>query len=412
VGSVSTEAQVDVKNLKRMFEEKDGEIDNLQQEIQSLELQLSRAKLAVANNVLSAQPTPETSQNQEFLSKAREELKAKRIAETALQQLLRDTQTRFNSLQQDSLEIAQENSQLQGHDSKMRDALTNREAKVVELDSEVKVLRGELAKKDVEHRALEMHEASDGDHNRIRELRNQLAKTEDQLKAKKDSERALNRSLREALGLLKPLQMHLEEAEHEKREIANEMRALRQRMGDAGSVRSVGHNKTDMGRLSELEDTVKHLETENSQLHDCLEDMSQSMNASGFSGMSNKTDSKLREEFVEMKSRYEVTKGRLEDAYVENQTLVEGLRTRDAEENAMVEELHVLRDHLKQSELELENAKFIATSALVKVEELTMANVEQLSLNSETIYKEKARELENEMRSARQQHGKVPYRLT
>ena len=41
----------------------------------------------------------------------------------------------------------------------------------------------------------------------------------------------------------------------------------------------------------------------------------------------------------------------------------------------------MLRERLEKSEAELHNAKAIARSALVKVEELTMANVEQLSLS-------------------------------
>jgi hypothetical protein len=48
--------------------------------------------------------------------------------------------------------------------------------------------------------------------------------------------------------------------------------------------------------------------------------------------MSQKNESRLKEEIVEVKSRYEVTQSRLEDAYLENHTqstLVTGTRRND-----------------------------------------------------------------------------------
>jgi predicted nuclease with TOPRIM domain len=211
--------------------------------------------------------------------------------------------------------------------------------------------------------------------------------------------------------------MHLEEAEDEKNELRDELLAVRTRQGEGQSVRSRDIPSEQNGEtIAHLEDTVRQLEQENSQLHDALEDMSQSLNVSHLSGKSQKSESRLKEEIVEVKSRYDVTKSRLEDAYVENHTLVEALNKREQEESDMMQEIQILRG-------ELANAKFVATSALVKVEELTMANVEQLSLNHgdghdvdrDLLFKEKSREFDREMRSARQNGGrreKVPYRLT
>jgi len=140
----------------------------------------------------------------------------------------------------------------------------------------------------------------------------------------------------------------------------------------------------------ELEETVRQLEKENSQLHDALEDMSHGLNAMQKDGLGppKMSDGRLKEEIVELKSRYEVTQSRLEDSYVENHTLIEKLREKEAADKSATEELRILRAKLKRSEEDLENAKYIATSALVKVEQMTMANVEQLNVSLDTFQSE------------------------
>jgi chromosome segregation ATPase len=177
------------------------------------------------------------------------------------------------------------------------------------------------------------------------------------LKAKKESERALNGSLKEALNLLRPLQTHLEEAEQEKKEMAKELLLLKKRVkGDASRNQSLP-DEVDVKHVRDLEYAVQQLEKENSQLHDALEDMSHNINVSHLSGGTNtstKNEARVKEELVEMKSRYEVTQSRLEDAFVENHTLVEALQKREQEEKEMAEELYLLRQRLKQTQGELD----------------------------------------------------------
>jgi hypothetical protein len=68
---------------------------------------------------------------------------------------------------------------------------------------------------------------------------------------------------------------------------------------------------------------------------------------------------------------------------VENHALVKALKQKELEEQQHDHELKRMRDQLNKTESELHNAKAIARSALVKVEELTMSNIEQLSLSRE-----------------------------
>lgn len=444
----------DSKQVKLALMEKDDEIDRLKQEIESLELELSRVKVSAASSLIASTRASETG-FPGSLSKARDELRAKRASEKTLKQLLRDAQTRFHSLHNQNQEVAAQNDELQG---RLRQAeeqldtprasdqveleaakklLVTSEAKVLELQSELKVLRGELAQKDVEIRetanqlAVVERKIQSGDHAAVREvqatmrvLQAKLAVSKEELHLKKDSEKALKHSLKEALGLLKPLQMHLEEAENEKRELMEEIRELRlNSVGNESEFQARKRGAKTVTTIRDLQETVKHLELENSHLHDALEDMSQSINVShmsGATGTSHKADGRLREEIVELKSRNEVTEARLTDALAENHSLIESLRRREKEEKSLIDEVGVLRERLKYSDAELENAKFIAASALVKFEEVGAGNLVQRGgsrargFDHESVFKEKTREVEREMEVARDalSHKAAQYRLT
>jgi chromosome segregation ATPase len=439
----------EIRTYKELLNSKDDEIDQLKQEIESLELQLSKAKLVAANSVVTQHNRSIESTSSPDANSSREELRAKRQSEKALKQLLHNAQTRFNSLHQQNQEVAAINSELQGRlreaedsleqpsmdDERLHEKIQAHEARIRELENETSTLRVKLSSKDVELQnlqnelqgALLMIQELEKSGNReklqkaearVRELENELSDKTKALAAKRDEGRALNKSLKDALGLIKPLQMHLEEAEQEKRDIAQELMALKREAptNESRSVEGIP-SSVNVEAMRELENTVLQLEKENSQLQDALEDMTQSLNASHLRGdnvnmgqvQNSKNEARLREELVELKSRYEVTQGRLEDAFVENHTMVEALQKREKEESDLIQ---ALREKLKSAEAELDNAKFIATSALVKVEELSMA--EHLTLSSrdhEEIYKQKERELDHEMRLARQHRSKVPYRL-
>ena len=218
--------------------------------------------------------------------------------------------------------------------------------------------------------------------------------------------------------MIKPLQYHLEEAELEKRQLEEELEIWRRQAKSNGNstgngTRSmptdgdgVGNSAKNTAAMRHLESTIQQLERENAHLQDALEDMSQSINASHISAtfnnhtpqqkqQSSKTEARLREELVELKSRYEVTQIRLEDSFVENHTLVEVLKKREQEENDMVEELKILEERLAASEAELDSAKYIATSALVKIDQLKNGDSNKMSL--EELYREKQQQIEQEM---------------
>jgi chromosome segregation ATPase len=328
---------------------------------------------AAANN-----PTNVTRNNDESMNKiqkAREELRRKRETEGNLQQLLRDAQTRFHSLHQQNEEVVANNRDLQG---KLKTA-EQRFTSGGEITQEDKLARyeQELARRNAEIKQLQLAlQRSDGASasGSPSDVNQELIKTRNELAQKEQSELILNKSLKEALGLLKPLHIHLEDAEKEKMEISKELRTLRKRfrqlqMGEIDDMSKVssangGEVSVELIKVKdELEETVRQLELENSQLHDALEDMGE------FDGAD---QSKVHQRMVELNSRYEVTQNKLEDAHVENHSLVKELKHKELQEKQRKEEIRRLNERLQKTENELSNAKAI-------VDEFAMPNTEKMN---------------------------------
>ena len=377
-------SSVDGDQMKELQDEltlKEKEIERLREEVETLELALTRAKAMAASNVVQATKSAATSDSPDSAARTRAKLRQRRAEEDQIRQMLKDAQGRFRTLHNQNNEAQARNLDLQnrldaqGDHHEEKKEFDQRDSVLQDLKDELTIARGELSKKEVEMRNLEKELESErykrnnlGEddavslreaRSRVEFLERKLDSTASELRAKKESEKALNASLKEALNLLRPLQTHLEEAEREKKELAKELLVLKRRKDDGSTSRNFP-SEVDVNHVRDLEYAVQQLEKENSQLHDALEDMSHSINASHLSGttnLSNKNEARLREDLVEMKSRYEVTQSRLEDAFVENHTLVEALQKREKEEKEMVEELTLLRQRLKQSQSELERSR-------------------------------------------------------
>mmetsp|Transcript_5068 Transcript_5068/g.12436 ORF Transcript_5068/g.12436 Transcript_5068/m.12436 type:complete len:928 (-) Transcript_5068:180-2963(-) len=392
------------------------QIDSLKEEITELQERLEEEKrlATVRESVLKAQvqtaPSSFTSDTSLNLSnddseslmsikRTREELRRKRESEGNLQKLLKDAQSRFTSLHDQNEDISARNRELEGQIRKFGSGSGSDNGQNNEEEEVRTQLVETIAEKDEEIRRLrldmeEMRKATQNQfgqnisYRRISSLEEELAAVRGDVAQREQANKLLNKSLKEALGLLKPLQLHLEEAENEKSEIARELRNLKKRfrqlqMGElddqSRSTITGVESSFELSKVKEeLEETIRQLELENSELHDALEDLAED-------GRQQNNEAKVRQRLVELNSRYEVTQNKLEDAHVENHALVKALKQKEIEEVKRKSDMIQLEGKLHKAESELVNAKKIAQSALVKVEELTMTNVQQLSVNRDTV---------------------------
>lgn len=159
--------QQELRKFKSLANEKDDEIDQLKQDIESLELQLSKAKLAAANTIVAqhagaANRSMELEENAAIPSDALDEKRAKRrYGEKNIKELLRDVQ--------------------------LRDIVVNGNSSLPNLA---------LGPSDDCSNGVEQSDL------RFRAMEDELTETKRLLSSKRDAERALNKSLKDALGLI------------------------------------------------------------------------------------------------------------------------------------------------------------------------------------------------------------------
>mmetsp|Transcript_643 Transcript_643/g.768 ORF Transcript_643/g.768 Transcript_643/m.768 type:complete len:866 (-) Transcript_643:82-2679(-) len=315
-------------------------------------------------------------------------------AQIKLQRMLSDAHTRFEGIQKNNFSMIDENETLrttvqrlekeledakpmkEEHNPKRNMASEIREAAIEQLEQDVKGYSQQLSRKEKEFRELEQElrlarEKANNISNKHHDLELQVEKMKQEiiqkdemeqelmglkknLSSKTKDERLLKLSLQEALSLVKPLQTHLHTAIQEKKVLKKELKHLTLSKTFDRSL-DFSQSAASDERTTDFEGIISRSEQENPNFR--------------------RNQSKLEEKLVEMKSRTRVTEEKLTSATSENEELSNYIREKEQLEQEMLEELLILRKKLQKSEQELDNAKYIATSALVKVEELTMAKM-------------------------------------
>eukprot|EP00751_Fragilariopsis_kerguelensis_P049172 CAMPEP_0171047246 /NCGR_PEP_ID=MMETSP0736-20130129/50103_1 /TAXON_ID=186038 /ORGANISM="Fragilariopsis kerguelensis, Strain L26-C5" /LENGTH=750 /DNA_ID=CAMNT_0011498615 /DNA_START=131 /DNA_END=2381 /DNA_ORIENTATION=+ len=190
------------------------------------------------------------------IKRAREELRRKRETEGNLQKLLKDAQARFKNLHEHNEDVSAHNQELQGQIPKLGvNGERQQQHAGEQYQQDGGALAATLAERDMELQSLRL------------ELGRMQKTIEQGNSTTGTGNNVLNKSLKEALGLLKPLQMHLEDAEMEKTEISKELRNIRKRfhqlqLGDTDdqSKSTIGGADVSVELIrikDELEETVR-----------------------------------------------------------------------------------------------------------------------------------------------------------
>jgi chromosome segregation ATPase len=205
---------------------------------------------------------------------------------------------------------------------------------------------------------------------RIVDLTNEISKLRDDLSVSQQNEKKLTVSLNEAVDLLKPLQTQIEKAEKDKKD-------LQIRLSEAQStleVRNLGHDidyvtgRTNKGEyektIDQLNQYVGELEAEVTKLEGKVLVLNES---------SMKDDKRIRlleAEITDLRGKYESTRIMLDDVTETNRSLLNDLRQSEAEELEVIEEFSEAQDMLRVAQEEIENAKFVASSLISKMDEI------------------------------------------
>jgi len=306
-----------------------------------------------------------------------------------LRQAAKDNTTKLREKDNDILKLREQLRQTQvclddltGVDAPAEevDRLTDEEAKkrlkvthvrISQLEEELSAAKAEVRSKErIEDKLEESLEIEAS-------LEAELSTAIGDLKAKEEAEKTLNKSLKEAVEILKPLQGHVETVEKEKLALINKLTAAENRIKDleaSSSSRALSPSKQqDNGS----ERTIKLLAHEKALLEQRVEELQrESMDAEQRTVGSDMTKDvhRLQERLAEMERRYNTTKNMLDQSAKTNASLLQDLKEMEEEDEEAQEQIALLTESLEEKGKELTAAKYIATTAIAKVDSMSVTS--------------------------------------
>lgn len=374
--------------------ENDGIIIHLQETVDTithaLEVktqELANVKMQLANSVTRAMVAIESDDDSNYdnesihhqLESLQAELQISKSNEKAFKDALQN-------ISQEKAEILIRES---GHGNDfvdLREELKDSLEVIAETQGEVSELKEELSKQvnafnRSENEREELRESLDTANTKLIELATELPVVKSELKETKEAERLLNKKLKEAIDLLKPLKLHLETAEREKQIIARKLAeahiqivTLETQSSEVETVSKVANISMEKYKKQSkfYEAALKRLIDEKSDLEeDMLKvDEERQMSQNETSRASLETISTLKEHLTSVLELNKTTKAMLDEVSETNQALLADLKLSELDEIGTAKELKILRIKLGGAQKEMENAKFIAASCLVRIDEM------------------------------------------
>jgi chromosome segregation ATPase len=194
------------------------------------------------------------------------------------------------------------------------------------------------------------------------------------LEVKTESERKLNKSLKEAVDILKPLQGHVMTVEKEKIALLHRLKTAESRVEELESLSSravpppPSPGRSDERSIRRLEQEKELLEQRVHQLERDAIDADQRTLSSTLT----QDVQKLQEQLVDVQKKYENTKEMLDQSAKTNASLLQDLKEMEDEDDEAQEQIAMLEQKLIEKDRELAAAKHIATTAMVKVDSMSV----------------------------------------
>ena len=341
------------------------------------------------------------------LQRAKNDLNEKRKSEEQLKQSLEKAERQLQVLSRDHDELVRLRQTVKGADQKVRakdDEITRireqlRQTQVCLDDltgsndprDDISRLPANEAKKRLEATQFrisqlqeeltylnEKVEKSTGAEKKLKEtnanLEADLIVMSSDLETKKEAEQALNKSLKEAVDILKPLQGHVMTVEKEKVALLHRLKIAESRIEELESSsnlavpRESSPGRNDERAIRRLEQEKELLEQRVHQLERDAIDADQRTLGSAMT----QDVLRLQEQLADVQKRHENTKKMLDQSAKTNASLLQDLKEMEAEEDEAQEQIASLEQKLMEKDRELAAAKHIATSAMVKVDSMSV----------------------------------------
>ncbi len=212
---------------------------------------------------------------------------------------------------------------------------------------------------------------------RSTKLEADLLEMSSDLEAKKETERTLNKSLKEAVDILKPLQGHVMTVEKEKAALLQRLKTAESRVQELESSSARGlpsppppppPGRNDDRAVRRLEQEKELLKQRIHQLERDAIDVDQQTLGSTVT----QNVQRLQEQLVDVQARYEKSRKMLDQSAKTNASLLQDLREMEDEDDEAQEQIALLEQKLMEKDKELVAAKHIATTAMVKVDSMSV----------------------------------------
>ena len=226
------------------------------------------------------------------------------------------------------------------------------------------------------------------------------------LEAKKETERTLNKSLKEAVDILKPLQGHVMTVEKEKAALLQRLKTTESRIEELESSSARGlpsppppppPGRNDDRAVRRLEQEKELLKQRIHQLERDAIDVDQQTLGSTMT----QNVQRLQEQLVDVQARYEKSRKMLDQSAKTNANLLQDLREMEDEDEEAQEQIALLEQTLMEKGKELVAAKQIATTAMVKVDSMSVHSG-AMGDSQETITR-----LQEELKRAKQKNDRL-----
>ena len=237
-------------------------------------------------------------------------------------------------------------------------------------------------------------------------LEGDLLEMSSDLEAKKETERTLNKSLKEAVDILKPLQGHVMTVEKEKAALLQRLKTTESRIEELESSSARGlpsppppppPGRNDDRAVRRLEQEKELLKQRIHQLERDAIDVDQQTLGSTMT----QNVQRLQEQLVDVQARYEKSRKMLDQSAKTNANLLQDLREMEDEDEEAQEQIALLEQTLMEKDKELVAAKQIATTAMVKVDSMSVHSG-AMGDSQETITR-----LQEELKRAKQKNDRL-----